>query len=174
MSRIKPMQGQQTLFDLPKENPRPCDYRFQRFYGQVVVDRQGRVGRITNIEPYYTEYEVDRVSCSDCIQKRGGNKFMTCGSCWSPFSGKVVKADTQCIYWEKHPKLELRNTCERYCDVEWCSLSCFFKRGYIRDPKTQKWARDENGKILISKTKECDWVPKDGDENDEAMPGSES
>ena len=57
------------------------------------------------------------------------------------------------------PKKELRESCGRYCEVEWGSLNCFFKRGYIRDPSTQKWARDENGNCLISQNKDCDWVP---------------
>ena len=65
------------------------------------------------------------------------------------------------ILEEKKSDMELREPCGRYCEVAWCSLNCYFKRGYIRDPSTQKWARDENGNILISNNKECDWTPDD-------------
>lgn len=34
-----------------------------------------------------------------------------------------------------------------YCDVEWCSLSCFIRRGYIWD-KVNRFAKDENGMKL--------------------------
>ena len=59
----------------------------------------------------------------------------------------------------QEPKKDLREPCGRFCEVEWCSLQCFFKRGYIRDPSTQKWARDDNGNCLISNNPECDWIP---------------
>lgn len=53
----------------------------------------------------------------------------------------------------------LKTPCFRHCDVEWCSLSCFLKRGYIRHDG--KWVRNDKGEILISKTKECDWTPRE-------------
>ena len=34
-----------------------------------------------------------------------------------------------------------------YCEVEWCSLACFIKRGYIWD-KVNRFAKDENGMKL--------------------------
>ena len=58
----------------------------------------------------------------------------------------------------------VRYPCRRRCPVEWCSLQCFLRRGYIEDKSgTQRtrWARDDKGNILISKNKDCDWVPKD-------------
>lgn len=34
-----------------------------------------------------------------------------------------------------------------YCDVEWCSLICFIRRGYIWD-RVNRFAKDENGMKL--------------------------
>lgn len=48
------MNGQLSIFDLPKEKPRPCDYRWQRYIGQKVGLCCGVTGKITQIEPYYT------------------------------------------------------------------------------------------------------------------------
>ena len=53
----------------------------------------------------------------------------------------------------------LKTPCFRHCDVEWCSLSCFLKRGYIRHDG--KWVRNEKGEILIANSKECDWTPRE-------------
>ena len=47
------------------------------------------------------------------------------------------------------------------CDVAFGSLTCFLRRGYIRDNYTGKWCRDENGNILISNHKECEYEPRD-------------
>ena len=55
---------------------------------------------------------------------------------------------------EEHP---LREPCHRHCDVAWCSLTCFLRRGYIVDKSTGKWARRADGKILRTKNRECDW-----------------
>ena len=47
--------GQIGMFDIPSENPRPCDYRFQRYIGQEVRRwRTGEIRKITEIKPYYT------------------------------------------------------------------------------------------------------------------------
>ena len=54
-----------------------------------------------------------------------------------------------------------RSPCGKRCACEWGSLSCFYKRGYIRDTTTQKWVRDENGVCLRSATRECDWEPEE-------------
>lgn len=51
--------------------------------------------------------------------------------------------------------LEWQTPCRRYCDVAIWSLQCFLRNGYIRDPSTKKWARDENGEILKTACKEC-------------------
>ena len=54
------MNGQLSIYDLPKEKPRPCDYKFQRYIGQSVVfyeisnKQNGAVGKIIDIQPYYT------------------------------------------------------------------------------------------------------------------------
>lgn len=114
---MKPMQGQQTLFDLPTgEKRKPCEYYFQRFIGQVVQDRNGRVGKITKIGPYYTEFEVlgepfvgtpttiSPVSCFDCIQfviKNDGTK--KCGCMWAPKGYGPLKNLDACVYWEARP-----------------------------------------------------------------------
>lgn len=55
---------------------------------------------------------------------------------------------------EEHP---VREPCGRRCDVAWCSLTCFLRRGYIVDKSTGKWARRADGKILRTKNRECDW-----------------
>lgn len=34
-----------------------------------------------------------------------------------------------------------------YCDVEWCSLACFIRRGYIWD-SVNRFSKDKNGKML--------------------------
>lgn len=52
----------------------------------------------------------------------------------------------------------IREPCNRRCPVEWGSLKCFLLRGYMR--YDGKWARNEHGDILITKSKECDWIPK--------------
>lgn len=46
--------------------------------------------------------------------------------------------------------------CGQFCDVAPWSLRCFLRNGYIRDPKTGKWCRDENGAILKTMNRECD------------------
>ena len=58
------MDGQMTIFDLQKsEKLRPCDYRFQRYFGQRVgvnCTSGKRTGRIVEIEHYYTIIREDR------------------------------------------------------------------------------------------------------------------
>lgn len=56
-------------------------------------------------------------------------------------------------------EIRYRDECNSFCDVEWCSLTCFFRRGYIRD-KNGKWLRDEKGNILRSNNRQCDWEIK--------------
>jgi hypothetical protein len=58
----------------------------------------------------------------------------------------------------EEPKKTKRIPCFRECDVEWCSLTCFLRRGYIRHEG--KWVRNDKGEILIANNKECDWTPK--------------
>ncbi len=43
-----------------------------------------------------------------------------------------------------------------YCDVEWCSIKCFLKRGYMWD-KVHGFVRDEKGnaRILNIENREC-------------------
>lgn len=62
------------------------------------------------------------------------------------------------VHRQPPTKETLQMPCYRMCDVGWCSLACFLRRGYIRH--NEKWVRNENGDILISKNKECDWNPK--------------
>lgn len=50
--------------------------------------------------------------------------------------------------------------CDRVCDVGWCSLACFLRRGYLRGPD-QKWLRNENGEILRENHPVCDWNPRE-------------
>jgi hypothetical protein len=63
------------------------------------------------------------------------------------------------ILRQPYQKETLQMPCYRMCDVEWCSLACFLRRGYIRHDG--KWVRNDKGEILISKNKECDWTPKE-------------
>ena len=50
------MNGQLSIFNIHPEGQklRPCDYRFQRYIGQMVQLTNGHSGRITEIFPYYT------------------------------------------------------------------------------------------------------------------------
>lgn len=58
--------------------------------------------------------------------------------------------------------LEWQEPCHMYCDCAWGSLICFLKRGYMRHDG--KWLRDDNNNIMIARQKECEWVPKGGDD----------
>lgn len=58
---------------------------------------------------------------------------------------------------EKEKENPLREPCGRHCPVEWGSLICFLRRGYIRDKSTGKWARRADGKIMRLNKRECDW-----------------
>ena len=62
---------------------------------------------------------------------------------------------------EQEPKKVLRIPCDRFCDVEWCSMVCFKRRGYIWDKTQHSWIYDKNGKALRTKNRECDWEPKE-------------
>ena len=68
-------------------------------------------------------------------------------------------------YWCKRvpdsKKSILRTPCDRYCDVEWCSMVCFKRRGYIWDKTQHSWVCGDNGKAMRAKNRECDWEPKE-------------
>jgi len=56
------MNGQLSLFDIQtgNEKRKPYEYDFFRYIGQKVeLWREGKVGIITKIEPYYTDVLVD-------------------------------------------------------------------------------------------------------------------
>lgn len=54
------MEGQLTIYDLPKDKLRPCDYKFQRYIGQPVgFWRTGKCGVIVEIQKYYTMVLTD-------------------------------------------------------------------------------------------------------------------
>lgn len=63
MKRDKDEQlaGQMSIFDImPKdEDPKPCEYSFQRYVGQRVQLSNGEYGKIMTIEDYYTTVEGD-------------------------------------------------------------------------------------------------------------------
>lgn len=40
----------------------------------------------------------------------------------------------------------LGEPCE-HCDVQWCSIKCFIRRGYIWD-RLNRFAKDSDGKLL--------------------------
>lgn len=60
------------------------------------------------------------------------------------------------------PPQPIRCPCGKRCEVEWGSLSCFLKRGYIRHEG--KWVRNDKGDVLRLKNRECDWEPREGEE----------
>lgn len=56
------MTGQYSLFDIHTEKLKPCHYRFQRYMGQKVklhIANRILVGKIIEIDKYYTMIEVD-------------------------------------------------------------------------------------------------------------------
>ena len=55
---------------------------------------------------------------------------------------------------EANPKQE---PCGRFCDCEWGSLKCFYKRGYMRDPETKQWLKNEDGTCMRTHKRECDY-----------------
>ena len=59
-----------------------------------------------------------------------------------------------------------RIPCNRVCDVEWCSIACFERRGLLYDRVKREWIKGKDGKPLRkSKDKvECDWEPKEPEE----------
>ena len=134
----KPMEGQQSLWDLGKpEKLRPCDYRFERYIGQKVNTTFGGIGVITEIDKYYTTVVID------------GEDYAGTPDTISPIDEKTEP---------------VRIPCMRQCDVAWGSLKCFLKRGYMR--YDGRWCRNDKGEILISVNKECDWVPKEPEDTD--------
>lgn len=56
------MNEQYSLFDIDTENKGPaCVYKFKRYIGQKVVFwRDGTVGTVREIEPYYTIVETGK------------------------------------------------------------------------------------------------------------------
>lgn len=52
--------------------------------------------------------------------------------------------------------LEPIGQCERVCDVKWCSIECFERRGYHM--KDGEWVRDDEGepKRMMEERRECD------------------
>lgn len=55
------MTGQLSIFDLPKQKKRPCDYGFQRYIGQRVYTRKQGIRTIEGIAPYYTYLSGDLI-----------------------------------------------------------------------------------------------------------------
>lgn len=65
MAEDNQIDGQLSLFDVFAEDQklRPCDYTFQRYIGQRVILTNGKIGKITKIEPFYTEVDTG----DDCL-----------------------------------------------------------------------------------------------------------
>lgn len=57
---------------------------------------------------------------------------------------------------EQMTLMPIREPCNRICECEWGSLVCIEKNGFMRDYRSRKWLRDENGKILMGRG-ECDY-----------------
>lgn len=55
------IEGQLSVFDILENEakPKPCEYSFKRSIGQRVKLTNGKTGKITKIEPYYTTVETD-------------------------------------------------------------------------------------------------------------------
>ena len=62
-----------------------------------------------------------------------------------------------------HDIYPVRTPCNRHCDVEWCSKTCFERRGHMWNYSGYGWLRDNEGNLLIGRS-ECDWMPKDEEE----------
>lgn len=59
-------------------------------------------------------------------------------------------------------EIQYRHECESLCDVEWCSLACFMRRGYIR--QNGKFLRNENNEFLrLKENRQCNWEVKNHD-----------
>lgn len=94
-----------------------------------------------------------------------------CGECVGMYRDPSIDKVTNGMMWQRSEcknghvvdwsevkeALPLREPCGRYCDSEWGSLKCFYKRGYMRDPETKKWLRDEDGQIMRTMKRECDY-----------------
>lgn len=73
----------------------------------------------------------------------------------------VMKVQDSCEYYKASrdkTKWRLRTPCNRECDVEWCSKTCFEKQGYVWDWRAHSWVYGEDGKPLISAGRVCDWT----------------
>lgn len=55
------MEGQYTVWDIVGPERKPCEYSFPRYMGQKVrFFRDGDVGEIVQIMPYYTYVQTKR------------------------------------------------------------------------------------------------------------------
>lgn len=54
-------------------------------------------------------------------------------------------------------KGELRTPCNKICDVEYGSLTCFERRGQMFDRVRREWCRDSSGEIMKRDNRECDY-----------------
>ena len=55
---------------------------------------------------------------------------------------------------------EMKTPCNRFCDVEWGSLRCMERNGYMYDYRKRKWLRNDDGNIIVGKGT-CDYVAND-------------
>jgi len=53
--------------------------------------------------------------------------------------------------------MPVRTPCNRICEVEWGSLRCMEKNGMMYDHARREFLRNDNGQVLISNNRECDW-----------------
>lgn len=53
--------------------------------------------------------------------------------------------------------MPLREPCHRLCEVEWGSLRCMEKNGLMYDHVRREFIRTNDGRILTSNNRECDW-----------------
>lgn len=69
---------------------------------------------------------------------------------WEPV--KYKKGDPYSFNDTDYP---YRFQCMTNCDVEWCSLICFERRGAIYDRVERKFCRDEHGNLLKANHRTC-------------------
>lgn len=168
------MDGQLSIFNfIQSQKPRSLnDY--------WTADRQGKPFKFYEWELVKIQTEMaDQISfwlatdvpkCCGCypILKQTKHHFQPLSFCECLVCGRKTEP-VEDYSWiqskDRWVRMITNNTksfqcpCMKVCDVEWCSLKCFLKRGYMRHDG--KWIRGQDGKILIANNRECEWIPRE-------------
>ena len=59
----------------------------------------------------------------------------------------VAEIEGQLSLFDVNEKNECLGEPCKYCDIEWCSIECFRRRGYVYD-RVHRFARNSNGEYL--------------------------